>query len=472
MLYQFYWDDLIPIFTIGALLIVAIYHINLFYFNRTMLLGNYSLYLWVSLCFLLQATGTLNGKIDTTPIFPYILCTSTLWSSYLIYLNFIVSTLRLRNKHQSFLITYTRKNWIIFPICVLIHSAKYIVRDDLKQTVSILTLVFDSFILLSSIMILFTLYKEKRNVFNTYILWGAFCTVFFNIFTAVSVYNGGYLFHLTSLTFISLGFFVQIIFFSLAISYKMKMDTEEKYAALKNASLKTIALEAEKIRASEILLTQDFNLKNERTKAVTEQRIIIGRKLHDDLSGSLVSLRYLISDYKRKAGSENERKGFSEVELEVESLYVQTRDYSHQLSSPLKSSEDRLSYNLSDYLHKIGIQFLESGLLKIYPEFNEFEISTRLSPNQSQHIYFWLKECFVNTIKHAEASNIWIKIYFTELDCTISFKDDGKGFKVSENSKGMGLKNLQNRTDELNGRLDILSDLNGTKLTLAFKADF
>ncbi|PWS30567.1 sensor histidine kinase [Pedobacter paludis] len=472
MLYQFYWDDLIPIFTIGALLITAIYHINLFYFNRIQLLGNYSLYLWISLFFLLQATGTLNGKIDKTPILPYILCTSTLWSSYLIYLNFIVSTLRLRNKNQSFLITYTRKNWIIFPLCVFVHAAKYIVPVEMEQATSILAFVFDSGILLSSIMIIFTLYKEKRDVFNSYILWGAVCTVFFNTFTAFSVYNGGHLFNFTSLTFISLGYFVQIIFFSLAISYKMKIDTEEKYAALESASIKTIALEAEKKKASEILLTHDFNLKNERTKAVTEQRVIIGRKLHDDLSGSLVSLRYLISDYKRRATTENERKGFHEVELEVESLYVQTRNYSHQLSSPLKTSEDRLSYNLSEYLNKIETQFLESGLLRIYTQFNDFEIATRLSANQSQHVYFWLKECFVNTIKHAEASSIWIEIFFTQLDCVINFKDDGKGFELSEKTTGMGLTNLQSRTDELKGRLKIQSDFNCTELQLTFKANF
>ncbi|MFC3362756.1 hypothetical protein ACFOG5_06170 [Pedobacter fastidiosus] len=97
MLALFKLDDLIPFLCIGAIAISAIYHCNLFYFNRTKLLGVYSIYLVLCLLFLLQATITSN-RVENPPIVPLLFCASTLWLSHLIYIYFLLFTLKKRKR--------------------------------------------------------------------------------------------------------------------------------------------------------------------------------------------------------------------------------------------------------------------------------------------------------------------------------------------------------------------------------------
>lgn len=245
----------------------------------------------------------------------------------------------------------------------------------------------------------------------------------------------------------------------------MRQNLKDKYLALEEVNKKELALQLEKKKASEILLTHEFEVENERVKAIIEQRTIIGRKLHDDLSGNLVALKFLVQDYKAKATNESEQSRFNDLEMEISYIYKETRNYSHELSRNADPTTYEISYDVLDYLKKLKDQFSKVGLLQIHTTIDEKELNA-LSPLQKKHVYLLLKECITNTIKHTAAKNIWINFTFSEPLCTINYTDDGKGFKKIK--EGIGIKGMKQRANELNGNFEIKSSKNGTSVIINF----
>jgi signal transduction histidine kinase len=83
-----------------------------------------------------------------------------------------------------------------------------------------------------------------------------------------------------------------------------------------------------------------------------------------------------------------------------------------------------------------------------------------LSQTKSIHIYRILQEITLNTLRHAKAGRLFIKILQDNNRVIISTADDGQGFNYerSKNKQtGLGLSNIQNRTDMLHGWLFLSS---------------
>ena len=69
-------------------------------------------------------------------------------------------------------------------------------------------------------------------------------------------------------------------------------------------------------------------------------------------------------------------------------------------------------------------------------------------------------ECINNTIKYAGAKTITIGIDETNGQLLLQYRDDGIGFDVEETltlQKGLGLFNLQNRIQNIGGKIDLFS---------------
>ena len=61
-----------------------------------------------------------------------------------------------------------------------------------------------------------------------------------------------------------------------------------------------------------------------------------------------------------------------------------------------------------------------------------------------------LKEIIINnSIKYADCKSIEVRFYIKKEHKILTIKDDGKGFNYEEVSKGMGLKNLFDRAEQI-----------------------
>ena len=70
-------------------------------------------------------------------------------------------------------------------------------------------------------------------------------------------------------------------------------------------------------------------------------------------------------------------------------------------------------------------------------------------------------------MKYAEASKFSIVFSQEKKEVQISLKDNGKGFDEGKLSKGIGLKNLKERVEEIRGFFDIESSKEGTKTKIS-----
>ena len=65
-----------------------------------------------------------------------------------------------------------------------------------------------------------------------------------------------------------------------------------------------------------------------------------------------------------------------------------------------------------------------------------------------------LQEIVANIIKHSDASNVQVKIYYNT-NLTIQIIDDGLGFEMEERKGGIGLLNIESRVNGMNGKIEI-----------------
>ena len=111
----------------------------------------------------------------------------------------------------------------------------------------------------------------------------------------------------------------------------------------------------------------------------------------------------------------------------------------------------------------------ETFLIRIRYEPNEIP---KLSEDNELHIYRIVQEIIHNTVKHARATQLLIKLYPDKQTLVLLTADDGQGFDTDnqkENGSGLGLRNIESRAGILNGTVELTSKVNeGTKYIFEF----
>ena len=83
-------------------------------------------------------------------------------------------------------------------------------------------------------------------------------------------------------------------------------------------------------------------------------------------------------------------------------------------------------------------------------------------------MYRILQELFLNVNKYSKAKKCTLKIKAIDNILYVSVTDDGIGFVVSKTTDGIGLKNIKERIEVLNGSITISSDNNlGAQFSLS-----
>jgi signal transduction histidine kinase len=87
-------------------------------------------------------------------------------------------------------------------------------------------------------------------------------------------------------------------------------------------------------------------------------------------------------------------------------------------------------------------------------------------------LFRMIQEIVNNIIRHAGADTIHLDAKKENNKIEIDIKDNGKGFNAAENSPGIGLQNLKNRSKMINAGLSINSEPGrGTRVTISIKTD-
>ena len=188
----------------------------------------------------------------------------------------------------------------------------------------------------------------------------------------------------------------------------------------------------------------------ERIQAREHERQQIAKSLHDEVAGDLRLLHQKL-----------EKSNLLEEAKKLDTVKENVRNLSHQLSSisfGKVSFKDQIINLVSDYF-ELDFRITVAGLQE-----NEWQLVNNAI---KRLLYLSTRESIQNSKKYAQASKISIDFIVHKKYVHLNIIDNGIGFDTNINKKGIGLQNIQERVEELNGTLNIESELgNGTKTSI------
>lgn len=100
---------------------------------------------------------------------------------------------------------------------------------------------------------------------------------------------------------------------------------------------------------------------------------------------------------------------------------------------------------------------------------NQMDPGIQLKKEVQHTLYRIIQEAISNSYKHGEAQYISLSINKEGYYITMTYTDNGKGFNPNNIKPGLGLSNIQQRVQALNGQTKIHSAPNqGFKMDLRF----
>lgn len=180
----------------------------------------------------------------------------------------------------------------------------------------------------------------------------------------------------------------------------------------------------------------------------------ISWELHDNI-GQLVTLAKIYLQ-----NSENEPEKIQEsVEIIGKAL-----DEVRALSKSINPESIR-NMGLIDAVDNEIKRFKRMKFIKT--EFNIKGEPIEIQNKEEIIIFRILQEFFSNTVKHSRATELNLEFLYQPDQLTICCKDNGIGFEIDKDFSGIGLKNMKNRAQVINAKLDIKSKPGeGTELTI------
>ena len=206
---------------------------------------------------------------------------------------------------------------------------------------------------------------------------------------------------------------------------------------------------------------QDFGLRI--IEAQEEERKRVSREIHDGPAQMLANVMMrseLIERIFRERGTEEGFKEIKSLKVNVRNALYEVRRIIYDLR-PMALDDLGLIPTLRKYMDTIEEY---NGKIKIdFQSIGEMG-DKRLPPRFEVALFRLAQEAVTNALKHAEATEISIKVEVTCKNITMVIKDNGKGFNIKEamgnkDKKSFGLIGMKERIDLLGGKMTIDSKL-------------
>lgn len=209
-----------------------------------------------------------------------------------------------------------------------------------------------------------------------------------------------------------------------------------------------------------LMLSQKVQL--EEGKQIEKQRI--SEELHDGILSKLFGARLSLDSLNSKVDDKSVGIRTTYIE-ELKSIESEIRSISHELNASAITQEvmyvDAVEKLLQDQctIHNIDFELNSDNVI-------DWE---SMSNNKKVHLYRIIQEALQNIMKHAKAKEVSVEFAKVLEGVRLTIVDNGVGMNTTRVKKGIGLKNIKSRVRQIQGRLDINSELGkGTKITVNF----
>ena len=186
-----------------------------------------------------------------------------------------------------------------------------------------------------------------------------------------------------------------------------------------------------------------------RQQAVERERARIAKDIHDDLGANLTLIAVLGDLAKQDKAGERIEKMASTARLAVKSL--------DEIVWAVNPRNDTLAH-LIDYTGQFAADYLRAAGVRCLLDVPEHTPPREVPTNVRHNVFLVVKEALQNIVKHAHATEVWLRVSATTLGLRIVIEDNGSGFeRAPEDALADGLRNMHQRMKELGGECRIQS---------------
>ncbi len=192
-----------------------------------------------------------------------------------------------------------------------------------------------------------------------------------------------------------------------------------------------------------------------------EERSRVARELHDGISQILVGVRYVLELAIRRQSKEDPRalNSITKARDDLNGAIAEVRRISHDLRPGVLDDlglAPALRTLTEDFSNRTGIQV----------QFDTVVFSNRLDKESKTALYRVAQEALTNIERHSRATRISLQVYGNRRGANLRIEDNGIGMSYPQVERtatgGLGLRNMQERIENLDGELRITSSGSGT----------
>ncbi len=189
--------------------------------------------------------------------------------------------------------------------------------------------------------------------------------------------------------------------------------------------------------------------------AQEEERGRVARELHDGISQILVGVRYALDNARRRLARGDDTgaqdpldKGIDNLGTAISEVRRISRDLRPGVLDDLGLGP-ALKALTDDFSERTGIE----------TEFTTVVFRNRLDQNSKIALYRIAQEALTNIERHSDATHVRMDLRGHKNGATMRIEDNGRGIRTNpgQPGSGLGLRNMQERIEQLDGRLQILS---------------
>ena len=187
-----------------------------------------------------------------------------------------------------------------------------------------------------------------------------------------------------------------------------------------------------------------------RELAVETERARIARDIHDDLGATLTQIAMLSESAQTEAG------GATSLKPKLTDIFGRARNATRQLDEivwaidPGNDSVEQMVIYLcqfaEDYLKLAEIHFRLDAPDALPPH--------PLSSAQRHNLFLAAREALHNTVKHARATEVWLRIKLEGSQLYLLVEDNGEGCGLAATGTGHGSANMRERMASIGGQFD------------------
>lgn len=182
----------------------------------------------------------------------------------------------------------------------------------------------------------------------------------------------------------------------------------------------------------------------------TAERKRLASELHDRLGSQLATVKLYYDQLEENVQDEQKKAMISKANLMLDQSCTDVRKIAHDLAA--------------DTLHEFGLEtavanmaraISDSGKLNL--KMHAIAMDQRLPFTSELVLFRSIQELLTNIIKHAEATEVAIKISGLNDQVEVTIVDNGRGFNTasSDYKSGLGLATINERISNLDGRFTI-----------------